>query len=333
VAYIGNPVYQTAFVTDQFSGTGSQTAYTMSVAPANTASVLVSVHGVVQDPSTYAVLGNSLTFSQAPPSGTGNISCRYLGIPANAVVSTAYRTVTDFTATVGQTVFSVPSYTVGYIDVYRNGVKLGQADYTASSGTTVVLNNACSAGDLVETVSFYVSSVLNAIPAVAGAVNSNYLATGAVTQSILASGVAGNGPAFSVYLNASQTFSSGAYTKVAFNTKEIDTANCFDNVTNYRFTPTVSGYYEFNVWLNSANSASSRWIAWLYKNGSQYKVIADNNTTSPNCLTCSTVFGYANGSTDFYEVYTYVSGTSPGVFGNSNLTISSRFEGFLARST
>jgi hypothetical protein len=125
--------------------------------------MLVSIHGVVQDPSTYAVNGNILTFSSAPPTGTGNISCRYLGIPASGINTTAYRTVTDFTATLGQTTFSVPSYTVGYIDVYRNGVKLAQADYSATNGTTVVLNNACSVNDLVQTVSFYVSSVLNAI--------------------------------------------------------------------------------------------------------------------------------------------------------------------------
>jgi hypothetical protein len=175
MSYIGNPTLQVAFVTDQFSGTGAQTTYTMSVAPANTASVLVSIHGVVQDPTTYAVLGTTLTFSQAPPAGTGNISCRYLGIPASGVNTTAYRTVTDFTATSGQTTFSVPSYTVGYIDVYRNGVKLGLADFTATSGTTVVLANACTAGDLVETVSFYVSSVLNAIPAAAGGVVDSYI--------------------------------------------------------------------------------------------------------------------------------------------------------------
>ena len=163
MSYIGSTPTQTAFVTDQFSGNGSTTVFTMSVGPANTAAVLVSIHGVVQDPSTYAVNGNILTFSSAPPTGTGNISCRYLGIPASAVNTTAYRTVTDFTATLAQTTFTVPSYTVGYIDVYRNGVKLGIADYTATSGTTVVLANACAAGDLVETVSLYVSSVLNAI--------------------------------------------------------------------------------------------------------------------------------------------------------------------------
>ena len=122
MSYIGNPIIQSAFVYDTFSGNGSTTAFTMSVAPANTASVIVAVTGVVQDPSTYSVVGTTLTFTQAPPTGTGNISARYLGIPATGVTTTAYRTVTTFTATAGQTSFSPPSYTVGFINVYRNGV-------------------------------------------------------------------------------------------------------------------------------------------------------------------------------------------------------------------
>lgn len=165
MSYIGNQPTTVAFVTDTFSGNGSTTAFTMSVAPATTSSVLVAVTGVLQDPSTYSVSGTTLTFSAAPPSGTSNISVRYLGIPASGVTTTAYRTVTEFTATAGQTSFSVPSYTVGYINVYRNGVLLGSADYTATTGTTVVLAVGATVGDLVTTESFYVSSVLNAIPA------------------------------------------------------------------------------------------------------------------------------------------------------------------------
>ncbi len=178
MAYIGNQPTTVAFLTDQFSGTGSQTAFTLSAAPANTASILVAVSGVLQDPSTYSVSGTTLTFSAAPPSGTGNISVRFLGIPASGVVTTAYRTQTEFTATAGQTTFTPPSYTVGFIDVYRNGVLLGSADFTATNGTTVVLATGATAGDLIETVSFSVSSVLNAIPATAGAVNSTYLQSG-----------------------------------------------------------------------------------------------------------------------------------------------------------
>ena len=175
MAFIGNTPISVAFLTDTFSGTGSTTAFTMTVAPANTSSIIVAITGVLQDPSTYSVSGTTLTFSAAPPTGTSNISVRYLGIPASGVTTTAYRTVTDFTATAGQTSFSVPSYTIGYIDVYRNGVRLVSTDFTATTGTTVVLANACTSGDAVVTESFYVSSVLNAIPATASSVSDSYI--------------------------------------------------------------------------------------------------------------------------------------------------------------
>ena len=188
MSYIGNQPTQAAFVTDSFSGTGSTTVFTMSVAPANTASVLVIVSGVVQDPSTYSVSGLTLTFSAAPPSGTANISVRYLGIPASGVTTTAYRTKTEFTATAGQTTFTPASYTAGYIDVFRNGVLLGSADYTAINGTTVVLTTGATAGDLVTTESFYVSSVLNAIPNTPNAVVQSNIAPLSHTMTVLTSG-------------------------------------------------------------------------------------------------------------------------------------------------
>ena len=177
MSYIGNQPTQVAFLTDTFSGNGSTTAFTTSVAPANTASVLIAISGVLQDPSTYSVSGNTLTFSAAPPTGTNNISARYLGIPASGVTTTAYRTQTEFTATAGQTTFTPPSYTIGFIQVYRNGVLLGSSDYIASNGTTVVLTSGATSGDLITTISFYVSSVLNAIPATTGSVGSTYLAS------------------------------------------------------------------------------------------------------------------------------------------------------------
>ena len=56
---------------------------------------------------------------------------------------------TEFTATGGQTTFSV-AYTVGAVEVFVNGILLNSADYTASNGTSVVLASACLAGDIVE---------------------------------------------------------------------------------------------------------------------------------------------------------------------------------------
>ena len=197
MSYIGNQPTNIAFQTDTFSGTGSATAFTMSVAPANTTSVLVAITGVLQDPSTYSVSGTTLTFSAAPPTGTSNISVRYLGIPASGVTTTAYRTVTNFTATAGQTSFSTPSYTVGYINVFRNGVYLPTTDYTATTGTTVVLNNAATVGDTITTESFYVSSVINAVAQTNGSSTSQTLINPIIT---------GSTPQVTVYTSGSGTY-------------------------------------------------------------------------------------------------------------------------------
>ena len=305
MSYIGNSPTTTAFVTDTFNGNGSTTVFTMSLAPATTSSILVSITGVLQDPSTYSVSGTTLTFSAAPPSGTGNVSVRYLGIPASGVTTTAYRTVTEFTATAGQTTFNTPSYTVGYIDVYRNGVRLGSSDFTASNGTTVVLAAACNAGDLVVTESFYVSSVLNAIPATAGAVSNVYLGSGVVAQSNLATGVAGTGPAFSAYQSVQQTgIANGVFTKVQLQTEVFDTNNNFDKDVNYRFTPTVAGYYSI---VGTCAFGAAGIIATIYKNGSEY---ARGGQGSLNQSVASTIL-YCNGSTDYVELYVYQGSGSP----------------------
>ena len=178
MSYIGATPGYAAFVTDQFSGNGSTTAFTMSVTPAGATSLIVAVSGVLQDPTTYAVAGTTLTFSAAPPTGTGNISVRYLGLPASGVTNTAYRTVTEFTATAGQTVFSIPSYTIGYLNVYQNGNRLGAADYTATTGTSVTLATGATVGDLITTESFYISSLGTGIPNTGGSVSATNLDIG-----------------------------------------------------------------------------------------------------------------------------------------------------------
>ena len=332
MSYIGNQPTSVAFLTDQFSGTGSQTAFTLSAAPANTASILVAVSGVLQDPTTYSTSGLTLTFSAAPPSGTGNISVRYLGIPASNIATTAYRTLTEFTATAGQTTFSVPSYTAGYINVYRNGAMLGTADFTATNGTTVVLATAATAGDLVATESFYVSSVLNAIPATNGAVTTPYILDGAVTQAKLGTNVAGTGPAFSAYSTANQTLTTTTFTKVVLGAETFDTNNNFASST---FTPTVAGYYQINGTIYFTGSGLNYGSTRLYKNGSQYKigsfVLLTTGTQSDYISTLSDVV-YMNGTTDYLELYGYANIAGGGSIVMSSGSALTYFSGALIRA-
>ena len=88
-----------SITSQNFSGNGSTTAFTMNVNPANSASVLVAINGVTQDPVNYTVSGTTLTFSTAPATGTNNISVRYLGVPSTTAVSSFSAGTTGFSPT------------------------------------------------------------------------------------------------------------------------------------------------------------------------------------------------------------------------------------------
>ena len=60
----------TAPAIDTMTGDGSDTTLTLTSAPANENATVVTIDGVVQHKDTYSVSGNTLTFSEAPPTGT-----------------------------------------------------------------------------------------------------------------------------------------------------------------------------------------------------------------------------------------------------------------------
>ena len=91
----------------------------------------------------------------------------YIGVsPSNGV-----RRVHTYTATASQTTFSGAgaegtslSYKdSNFVDVYQNGIKLGDADYTSTSGTSIVLAQGASVDDLVVVVVFDVFSVADTV--------------------------------------------------------------------------------------------------------------------------------------------------------------------------
>ncbi len=96
----------------------------------------------------------------------------YIGTsPSNGV-----RRIHTYTATAGQTTFTgsstegvTLSYAdTNYIDVFQNGVLLGSADYTSTSGTSVVLAQGASVSDLVVIVVYDVFSVADTVSKTAG---------------------------------------------------------------------------------------------------------------------------------------------------------------------
>jgi hypothetical protein len=80
MAYIGNTQTSIPFITDSFSGNASATSFSpLTRAPAGTASIAVFVAGAYQAPSTYSLVGTTITFGSPPASGVGNIIILHLG--------------------------------------------------------------------------------------------------------------------------------------------------------------------------------------------------------------------------------------------------------------
>lgn len=154
-------------VSDSFTGNGSTTAYTVSLIPDSEDHVMVMLNGIVQDPSTYSLLGTTLTFVTAPASGD-NIELRTFSGFSTSVALNNYKsyrfTIAGNTSTItglddnGDTL----SYTGGRIELYVNGVRLSNGvDYTATNGTSVSFNQTIFAGSVVEIVSLATAALLN----------------------------------------------------------------------------------------------------------------------------------------------------------------------------
>ena len=72
---------------------------------------------------------------------------------SDLILSSNAFTVNEQTASAGQTTFNV-NYLVGTIEVFLNGVKLLQSDFTATSGVQVILDDAAALNDKVEIVEY-----------------------------------------------------------------------------------------------------------------------------------------------------------------------------------
>jgi hypothetical protein len=141
--------------------------------------------------------------------------------------------------------------------------------------------------------------------------------------------VSGNMPAFSAYLNSNTSVTTGVTTKVTFDIEEFDTNN---NFASSRFTPTIAGYYQINscVLFASASATQTSSATYIYKNGSAYKIGSDFTGVAMNSTaqTISTIV-YMNGSTDYLEIYGFVTGTTNVFLGGSVYTW---FSGCLVRT-
>ena len=113
-----------------------------------------------------------------------------------------------------------------------------------------------------------------------------------------------NKPYFHAYRGSNQSLSSGTWTKIQIDTELVDSANAYDNSSNYRFTPQTAGkYFIYGQATNSTGSDMDRCMAGIYLNGSAVSQTNSYSSDSSSSLTSTIVT--LNGSSDYVELYGY----------------------------
>jgi len=125
----------------------------------------VGIASYSENQTTLSVVGIS-SFQQVVLNGsvstgtTTGTSGQYLKSVGTGVTWASFptlRTGNVFTAGVAQTSFTV-SYNVGFVDVYINGVRLTDSEFTGTSGTSIILNESCFGGETVDILAYNTTS-------------------------------------------------------------------------------------------------------------------------------------------------------------------------------
>jgi len=261
------------------------------------------------------------------------------------------------------TVSATANYTLSHAVSNENDIRLvingvvqqpGSGKAYTASGTTLTLTSATVSGDVMYAV--YLGRALQTVNPPNASVGSDQTAstiiTGQTAETSIAtddtilihdtsasalrkmtranfvSGVGGAmTPAFHAYLSANQTVSDATDTKCQFNTEVFDTDNCYDNSTNYRFTPTTAGkYFVYSQIACNANGANNFLLGTttIKKNGSNiiYSQF-DQRTTANGYSNTVQAAGIVdmNSSSDYLESFGYIddsdTGSAPRLSGNS----------------
>jgi len=122
---------------------------------------------------------------------------------------------------------------------------------------------------------------------------------------------AANTPSFMATMSDHLTVSENTYTKLPFDTEVLDTDGCYDNSSNYRFTPDVSGKYLItlsnSIEKSGATSGMGYTLSRIYKNGSSvFSTYTDFSANYGYAIqgTVSAIIDF-DGSSDYVEAYGY----------------------------
>jgi len=343
MSYLGQGPQFASFPSKFFDGDGSAMTVTLDYAPPNLAALLVFIAGVRQDTSAYTLSGTSLTFTGTVPSGTANVQVVHLGLQVDV------GTPGDDTVTNAK-LANMAANTVKVRDANSSGDPSDKALATTEVliGDGTGFTAAALSSDVTMTNAGAVTIAANAVTlakledgtqgdilyyGASGAptrlgfgTSGDFLKTqGTGANPVWASAGGTNTPYFYVGLASDQVISDETYTKVSLASEALDSGNYYDNSTNYRYTPLISGKYFFFGCVNAVSDTANDFvqvIALLYKNGSATTPL-DEATPNSNGrqlgLHVSAILDM-NGSSDYVELFAFLnvgSGT-PIIGGASN---------------
>ena len=136
--------------------------------------------------------------------------------------------------------------------------------------------------------------------------------TGTVTG---AGGV--NTPAFFASLSSNQSIAHDTTTKIQFNSELYDVGSCYDNSSNYRWTPGFVGKVFIGYQLHSGNHTDYGY-SYIYKNGTKIQQSVFYTGVDVDV----TMLGFATDVTDaddYYEIFwKQTKGSSANIQGNTD---------------
>ena len=205
-----------------------------------------------------------------------------------------------------------------------------------TGGGSVTLDAGAAAADTTLTLPNTTGTILQSGTAVTvaqggtgltspGTAGNVLTSTGSAWASSAPAATFGTGPAFSAYqTGTAQVLTANVWTKITLNAEEFDTNSNFDSTTNYRFTPTVAGYYQVNGIICTPSNTTI--TVGIYKNGALFKTGTGTTTYGINVAMAALI--YCNGSTDYLEMFGFSTVTATMSTGASGCVL----QAFQARS-
>jgi len=257
MANIGNSIVSSPYIVDVFSGTGSQTAFTLQYAPATTAAIAVHVAGVYQAPSSYTLSGTTLTFNSAPTAGSSNIQVLHLSIGSVAQVPSDGSVTTAKIADGAITADKIADGTIIAADIAANTVTPAKLAYNAA-GTILTTDGASvlwRAQSALAIANTQVTGIIGITQGGTGAstlAGANIAVTSAASSFIAKQTFTGSTSSLaSAFINATESANVSATAATGTINLDITTASVL------YYTTSASGNWTLNVRGNATTNANT----------------------------------------------------------------------------